>query len=58
MKSVWSNRANGHVVTFYGSEEAGAVCISIALPCVSTLGKHLAEDFRGEAVQNKEDEFA
>lgn len=30
-----SNRANGLVVTFYGSESDGAVCMC-ALPCVST----------------------
>ncbi|XDA81875.1 hypothetical protein R6Z07F_011806 [Ovis aries] len=52
-----SNRANGHVVTFYGSEsDGGCLYVCLAL-CEHTLGKHLAEH-RGEAVQNKEDEFA
>ncbi|KAJ1074602.1 hypothetical protein K5549_001297 [Capra hircus] len=52
-----SNRANGHVVTFYGSEsDGGCLYVCLAL-CEHTLGNHLAEH-RGEAVQNKEDEFA
>ncbi|XP_055275108.1 2-5A-dependent ribonuclease [Moschus berezovskii] len=52
-----SNRANGHVVTFYGSEsDGGCLYVCLAL-CEHTLGKHLA-DRRGEAVQDKEDEFA
>ncbi|XP_043341679.1 2-5A-dependent ribonuclease [Cervus canadensis] len=52
-----SNRANSHVVTFYGSErDGGCLYVCLAL-CEHTLEKHLA-DRRGEAMQNKEDEFA
>nr|XP_020764650.1 2-5A-dependent ribonuclease [Odocoileus virginianus texanus]XP_020764651.1 2-5A-dependent ribonuclease [Odocoileus virginianus texanus] len=52
-----SNRANRHVVTFYGSESDGD-CLYVCLAlCEHTLEKHLA-DRRGEAMQNKEDEFA
>ena len=52
-----SNRANGHVVTFYGSE-SDRTCLYVCLAlCEHTLEKHL-DDRKGEAVQNKEDEFA
>lgn len=52
-----SNRASSHVVTFYGSErDGGCLYVCLAL-CEHTLEKHLA-DRRGEATQNKEDEFA
>ncbi|XP_058924845.1 2-5A-dependent ribonuclease isoform X2 [Kogia breviceps] len=52
-----SNRINSNVVTFYGSENYRA-CLYVCLAlCERTLEEHFA-DHRGEAVQNKEDEFA
>ncbi|XP_057584834.1 2-5A-dependent ribonuclease isoform X2 [Hippopotamus amphibius kiboko] len=52
-----SNRANSNVVTFYGSEsERGCLYVCLAL-CEHTLEKYL-DDHRGEAVQDREDEFA